>query len=195
MRRAVVFLLTVFCATVARADEPLIDAAARGDKVAAQKLIASGAAVDVRGADNATALIVAALSGAEDVARLLIAQGADVKARNAGGFTALHAAAYQGSVPVVALLLDSNAPRDDAENKAGVTPVFVAAEMNHPEVIELLVSRGADIGKPESHGYSAMTRAFWKGNKEVVSLLKTYGQTCQKDKLTQTEYAKCLDIK
>jgi ankyrin repeat protein len=95
----------------------------------------------------------------------------------------------------VALLLDNNAPRDDAENKAGVTPVFVAAEMNHPDVIELLVSRGADISKPESHGYSAMTRAFWRGNKEVVSLLKQYGQTCQQDKLTQTEYAQCLDIK
>ena len=69
MRSAVVFLLTVLCATIARADEPLIDAAARGDKVAAQQLIASGASVDARGADNATALIVAALSGEEDIAR------------------------------------------------------------------------------------------------------------------------------
>lgn len=195
MRSAVVFLLTVLCATIARADEPLIDAADRGDKVAAQQLIASGASVDARGADNATALIVAALSGEEDIAELLIAKGADVNARNAGGFTALHAAAYQGSLPVVTLLLDNNAPRDDAENKAGVTPVFVAAEMNHLDVIELLVSRGADISKAESHGYSALTRAFWKGNREVVSLLKQYGQTCQQDKLTQTEFAQCLKIK
>ena len=38
------------------------------------------------------------------------------------------------------------------------------------------------------------TRAFWKGHKGIVSLLKRHGLTCQQDKLTAVEYARCLII-
>ena len=197
MFRALLVLIFIVTPTLVAAGEPLFDAATTGDTVAIEHLLATGAMVDARTPDQATPLITAALHGQEAVAKLLLSKGADVMARNSGGFTALHAAAYSGSVPVATLLLDSGAVRDDNKNKAGVVPFFVAVEMNHPEVVELLIARGADVSQPEIHGYSAMTRAFWKGHKDMVRLLKRHGATCQQVKMLDTEayYQQCLEIK
>jgi ankyrin repeat protein len=181
--------------TLVAADEPLFDAARAGDTAAIGRLIDQGNPVDVRAADQATPLIAAALAGQAEAAKLLIDRGADVMARNSGGFTALHAAAYSGSLPVVTLLLDNKAVLEDAANKAGVTPVFVAAEMNHPEMVEFLIGKGADVSRPESHGYWASTRAFWKGHKNMVALLKRHGLGCQEKALSASEFAQCQTIK
>jgi ankyrin repeat protein len=195
MFRALLVLIFIVTPTLVAAGEPLFNAATTGDTVAIEHLLATGAMVDARAPDQATLLITAALHGQEAVAKLLLSKGADVMARNSGGFTALHAAAYSGSVPVAALLLDNKAVLEDSANKAGTTPLFVAAEMNHPEVVELLIARGSDVKRPEGHGYWAITRAFWKGHKDMVSLLKRHGLTCQQDKLSANEYAQCLAIK
>ncbi len=195
MFRALLVLIFIVTPTlVVAAGEPLFDAATTGDTVAIEHLLATGAIVDARAPDQATPLITAALHGQEAVAKLLLSKGADVMARNSGGFTALHAAAYSGSAPIAALLLDSGAARDDNKNKAGTPPVFVAAEMDHPEVVEFLIAQGADVSQPEVHGYTAMSRAFWKGHKDMMRLLKRHGLTCQQDKLTADWYAQCLAI-
>jgi uncharacterized protein len=196
MLRALFILITIMTPTLAAAGEPLFDAATAGDTVAIERLIASGTAVDIRATDQATPLIAAALGGQVDAVKLLLAKGADVMARNSGGFTPLHAAAYSGSVPVAVLLLDNKAARDDAANKAGVTPLFVAVEANHPAIVELMISRGSDVGRPEIHGYSPVTRAFWKGHKDMVRLLKRHGLTCQSSPpLDPGDVPKCLEIK
>ena len=194
MLRALIVLIFIFWPVVAAAAETLFDAAKAGDLAAVEQLLKSGAAVDVRNGDQTTPLIAAALSGQTEAAGLLLAKGADVMARNAGGFTALHAAAYSGSVSVAALLLDKGAAAEDAANKAGTTPLFVAAETNHPEFVEFMIARGADVAKPEGHGYSALTRAFWKGHKDMVRLLKRHGLSCQANKLSATELVQCLAI-
>lgn len=195
MLRALVVLIAVTWSAVIAAADPLFDAAKSGDLPAIARLLASGAAVNSRDRDQATPLIAAALVGQGEAAKLLLAKGADIQARNAGGFTALHAAAYAGSVPVATLLLDKGAARDDAENKAGVTAFFVAAEENHPEFVEFMISRGSDVAKTEGHGYSALTRAFWKGHKDMMRLLKRHGLACQADKLSASELVQCLAIK
>jgi uncharacterized protein len=195
MVRALLFVLAIAVPASAFAGGTLFDAVKSGDAAAVEQMLADGAAVDVRGPDNGTPLIAAALGGQTAVVELLLSKGADVTARNAGGFTPLHAAAYSGSVAVAKLLLDNKAVLEDAENKAGVTPMFVAAEMNHPEVVELLIAKGADAHRPEAHGYSAMTRAIFKRHWDMVSLLKRHGLKCQQDKLSIGEFAQCLVVK
>lgn len=195
MLRVLLILIALMVPTLAVAEESLYDAALKGDTAAIERLLAGGAAVDSLGPDKATPLTGAALGGQTEAAKLLLAKGADVMARNSGGFTALHAAAYAGSPPVAELLLDHKAVRDDAANKAGVTPLFVAAEMNRPEIVELMIARGADASRGEGHGYSPLTRAFWKGHKDMVRLLKRHGLTCQAPPLNPAELLKCLEIK
>jgi uncharacterized protein len=194
MLRALLVVIAVMMPVAALAGEPIFDAVAKGDVAAIEKLLTSGTAVDSRDQDQATPLIAAALGGQVEVAKLLISKGADVMARNSGGFTPLHAAAYGGSAEVAALLLDNKAARDDTANKAGAAPLFVAAETNHPAVVELMISRGSDVGRTEGHGYSPLTRAFWKGHKDMVRLLKRHGLTCQSPPLSSSDLAKCLEI-
>ena len=195
MLRALLLVIAMLMPVAAFAGEPIFDAAAKGDVAAIEKLLASGTAVDSRDRDQATPLIAAALGGQVEAAKLLLSKGADVMARNSGGFTALHAAAYGGSAEVAALLLDNKAARDDTANKAGVTPLFTAAEMNHPGIVALLIARGANPSQKESHGYLPTTRALWKGHVEMVRLLKRHGVMCQDGILTASQYQQCLAIK
>jgi ankyrin repeat protein len=194
MRVLLAFLLLGFAATTAAADETLFDSIAAGDKAAVEQALSNGANVDTRARDQATPLISAALANQPAIAELLLSKHADVMARNSGGFTPLHAAAYSGSLPIVKLLLEHGAALDDAANKAGVTPLMVAGEENHVEIADLLLARGADVCHPEIHGYMPVTRAFWKGNQDIVRLFKRHGGTCQADILGPVNFPKCVDI-
>jgi ankyrin repeat protein len=194
MRGLLALLVLAFAATPVAAGDVLFDAVAKGDKAAVEQALASGAAVDSRAPDQATLLIIAALDNQPAIAEFLIGKGADVMARNAGGFTALHAAAFSGSLPIAELLLAKGAVLEDADNKAGVTPMMVAGEENHLELAEFLIEKGADVNHAEAHGYMPITRAFWKGNTEIIRLFKRHGATCQADKLGETNAAKCNEI-
>jgi ankyrin repeat protein len=184
-----------FMATVAAAGNSLFEAVADGNVAAVEQLLVAGADVDSRERDQATPLIKAALEAQFDVAQLLITKGANVMARNSGGFTPLHAAAFSGSLPISKLLLHHGAALDDAANKAGVTPLMVAGEENHVALAAFLLSEGADVGHPEAHGYTPITRAIWKGNTDIVRLFKLHGARCPPaSRIGEKEYAKCMKI-
>ena len=57
--------------------------------------------------------------------------------------------------------------------------MLVAGEENHVELAEFLIAKGADVNHPEGHGYLPTTRAFWKGNTDILRLFKRHGATCQ----------------
>jgi uncharacterized protein len=194
MRALLALVILAFRVTTGAADE-LFDAVGAGDKAAVEQALAGGAAVDSRAQDKATPLINAALGDQLAIAELLLSKGADVMARNSGGFTPLHAAAYSGSLPIVRVLVDHGAVLDDAANKAGATPLMAAGEENHIAVAEFLLAKGADVGHAEVHGYLPITRAFWKGNMEIVLLFKRHGATCQSAKVMgEEDYMKCVGI-
>jgi ankyrin repeat protein len=117
-------------------------------------------------------------------------------ARNSGGFTALHAAAFSGSVPIAKLLLEKGGALEDAANKAGVSPLMIAGEENHIELAEFFITRGADVNHAEFHGYMPITRAFWKGNNDIIKLYKRHGATCQDANIlgSAPEVTRCMDI-
>lgn len=184
MLRVLAVMAVVVVSTGAVAGDPLFDAVKGGDTAGVERLLASGAGVDSRDRDQATPLIAAALSDQPAVAELLLSKGADVMARNAGGFTPLHAAAYSGSMRIAELLLAEGAVLEDAANKAGVTPLMVAVEENHVALLELLIARGADVSRPESHGYTPVTRAGFKGNVDIIRVLKRHGAACPPAEVT-----------
>ena len=194
MRGLLALLVLAFAATSAAAGDPLFDAVAAGDKPAVEQALADGADVDSRAPDQATPLIAAALGDQLAIAELLLSKSADVMARNSGGFTPLHAAAFSGSLPIAKLLLENGAVLEDSANKSGVTPLVVAGEENHVELAEYFIGKGADANHAEAHGYMPITRAFWKGNTEIVKLFKRHGATCQANVLGEVNAAKCEEI-
>jgi uncharacterized protein len=192
MIRVLVLLAVLLPPGLSVAGDPLFDAITSGDRVAVERELAKGADGNSRARDQETPLIAAALGSHVAIAELLLDKGADVMARNSGGFTALHAAAHSGSVPIAALLLDRGAVLDDAENKAGVTPLMIAGEKAYLSMVEFLIAKGADVSHAEIHGYLPITRALFKGNIDIVRLYKQHGATCQAD--TAGWYERCLEI-
>ena len=90
----------------------------------------------------------AALFGRQvDAALLLIARGADVTLARGGsgwkraGWTALHYAAGMGFSTLVQPLLDRGADPTRADEE-GKTPLDVAIEANHADIVDVLRSRG-----------------------------------------------------
>jgi uncharacterized protein len=158
---------------------PIHDAARQGDLNAVMTSLDQGVGVDALDATGETPLITAALAGQSQLVAALIKRGAKIGARNDRGLTALHAACYSGDMQSVQLLLQAGASVNDAENKFKVTPLIIAAEGDHPLVINYLIERGAVVEWKERGGYTALSRALFKKHRNAVEALLKSGAVCQ----------------
>ena len=141
-----------------------------------------------------TALVVACVASRPEAVALLIERGADVVARNNRGMTALHGASYSGCAECARQLLVAGASPSDAENRFKVTPLIVAAEENHPDILAMLLAAGADPEATERHGYTALTRAGFKARKETIAFLLARGGRCQPAKIAGGWSGECLKL-
>lgn len=192
MSRSAIAVVLILFASSAIAG-PLHDAARVGEIDRANALIDAGEDVDGLDEFGETPLIRSILDGQAAVAMLLLDRGAAVNARNRGGFTALHAAAYAGTSDVAEALIARGADIDDRENKAGVSPLSVAAEEGRADVARVLIDHGANLELAELNGYTPLTRAIWRGQREVIALLQGAGARCQPvEILEEPAYSDCL---
>src|SRR6185437_6893220 len=76
---------------------------------------------------------------------LLLKAGARANSANPDGETALHLVARAGNVEAAKLLLKAGAKIDARETFGEQTPLMWAAARRHPEMVELLASKGADV--------------------------------------------------
>jgi len=117
----------------------------KGDVVQAKKLLAGGADVKAMNAYGVNAMQLAADASNTELIRLLLKAGADPNSPNPDGETALHLVARAGNVEAAKLLLKAGAEVDARENFGGQTPLMWAAARRHPDMVELLAGRGADV--------------------------------------------------
>ena len=170
---------------------PLLHAAMSGDLDAVKALLAAGANINQAAADGMTPLIVATVKVNEAVALHLIERGADVNAAEAG-FTALHSAALTGQIAVTKALLargaDINARLEmplrmqatfvpynpDLQTgrlaQVGATPFMLAAKAANPEMVQLLVTSGADVKRAADSGTTAMMLAAGLGKRQATDM-------------------------
>ena len=92
-----------------------------------------------------------------------------VSSRNDSGQTPLHYAAH-GHKDVAELLLVDKA-EVDARDKAGYTPLYVAAQEGHKDVAELLLAYKADVNARANDGDTPLHMAVYKGHRDVAELL------------------------
>ena len=71
-----------------------------------------------------------------DVVRVLVEQGADINKAKNDGATPLYIASEKGHVDVVRVLVEHGA--DITKTWKNKTPLQIARQMNHPEIIHLL---------------------------------------------------------
>jgi ankyrin repeat protein len=155
------------------------DAARRGDLQAVTKLLEQGVALDAKDKTGETPLLSASLAGHTDMVAILVKRGASTASRNDRGLTPLHGAAYAGSLETVRLLVESGAAVNDADNVFKVTPLIVAAEEGHADVISFLAGHGADLEWTERAGYTALSRATFRDDSEAIDALLKAGAKCQ----------------
>jgi ankyrin repeat protein len=145
-------------------------------------LVAKGADLSHKDEHNVTVLIQAAHKGQTDVVVALVERQSemDVSAANDEGITALIAAASEGHAAIVSSLLAGTSAAVNTRDKDGTTAVMAAAVRGHKDVVEVLVSKGADVNAQNMDGHTALMFAY-NGRNQVASLLDKYSEYVTKD--------------
>jgi ankyrin repeat protein len=134
---AAAIILAVGLASAPVAAGPIHDAALTGDVAELKKLLASGVKVDARDERGNTPLHWAQT---EEIAKVLLKAGAKVYVRDEYGCTPLH---YAKTAEIAEVLLSAGAPVG-AWDKYGYSPLHEAAVSGRADVVEFLLSAGAN---------------------------------------------------
>ncbi|NWI68607.1 ANR17 protein, partial [Todus mexicanus] len=126
--------------------------------------------VEHRAKTGLTPLMEAASGGYAEVGRVLLDKGADVNAPPVPSSrdTALTIAADKGHYKFCELLIRAHI---DVRNKKGNTPLWLAANGGHLDVVQLLVQAGADVDAADNRKITPLMAAFRKGHVKVVRYL------------------------
>ena len=151
-------------------DNKLFKAVRGNDIKAADAAIKAGANINARlkagvlddSYENMTPLCLAAYDKNAEMVKFLISNGADLDAYDSIGFTPLIYAVYGYNKPVVTsivkdLLLAKANPNAPTPND--YTPLMKASEQDLPEVIDMLISFGADVNARNRYGFTPIDLA------------------------------------
>ncbi|RGP59491.1 ankyrin repeat domain-containing protein [Fusarium sporotrichioides] len=138
-------------------ENPLYEAASRGQNETVAILVEQGAVVDPD--DRYRIPLVAAASyGFTSTVKLLHSLGASIEAGHEWGQTALMEATYDGYEATVALLLKLGA-RTEEKDDHGRVPLWIATKNRHMNTVKLLLRRGQQ--KEENTLRRYWNRTYW----------------------------------
>lgn len=152
----------------------LMLAVCEGHEAIVRMLLAHGASVNARDAEDWTALMLAAVQNHASVLRLLLEAGADVHAVEDDQYTALMLAAQNGHELTVRYLIEYGANVDAVERDKW-TVLMMAADNGHDLVVQQLIDRGATVDAFSDDNYSALILASGEGYLMTVQLLLDSG--------------------
>ncbi len=123
---------------------PLHLAALYGRVDIATKLIKKGADVNANMKLNISPLLVATQFNQPQVIELLLNNKANIQHRDQEGFSALHFAAQNGNDIIARILISHGANIKMQDNTRKATPLQIATEGKHMNVVQLLKEQGAE---------------------------------------------------
>ena len=115
-------------------DAPLVD-----------RLLRAGAKAHQENRYGITPIALACESGSAAIVERLLKAGVSANATGPLGETALHTCAYAGNTAGVRVLIAAGASVDPGDNWRGQTPLMWAAAEGHPETMQVLIDKGADV--------------------------------------------------
>ncbi|XP_071098528.1 serine/threonine-protein phosphatase 6 regulatory ankyrin repeat subunit B-like [Haliotis cracherodii] len=125
--------------------------------------------INSKGAEGFTPTIISVLHGREDLLKLLVSKGADLTLSDDHNDNVLHLACRGGNRSIVEHLL----PLFDINSRGqhGRTAVMRAALYGKKDVVDLLVSKEADITLTDDYNNSVLQLACKGGNRSIVEHL------------------------
>lgn len=169
MRNTLIGLLFIVLAGWAHAGayDDILDAAEKNETAAVIDLLKRG--MDVNTADRAgtTLLMIAARNGNLDLLRTLLSNRASISRRNQFGDSALLLAALNARFDAARLLMEKGAE----VNPSGWTPLHYAVFGGNPEILGLLIARGAKLDARAPNGQTALMIAVKVGKLDLVKML------------------------
>ncbi|XP_053677249.1 serine/threonine-protein phosphatase 6 regulatory ankyrin repeat subunit B isoform X5 [Anopheles nili] len=167
---AVVDILTL------RKQTPLHLAAASGQMNVCKLLLELGANIDATDDVGQKPIHVAAQNNYSEVAKLFLQQHPNlVMATSKDGNTCAHIAAMQGSVKVIEELMkfDRNGVISTRNKLTDSTPLQLAAEGGHADVVKVLVRAGASCTDENKSGFTAVHLAAKNGHGQVLEVMRS----------------------
>ena len=157
---------------------PLMIAAQNGWQDTTEQLIAKGA--DVNAKDKArhpqTVVDYAVLSGQQNLVKLLLDKGANPPPPDEEGHTLLMTAAQHGWKTVAQELVAKGADVNAKHTtRRGQTVLDYAVLSSQPDIVRLLLDKGANPPSPDEQGRTLLMLAAQKGWRDVAETLITKG--------------------
>jgi len=141
-------------------------------------LLNRGADVSIRSRDSSTALIWAA-GNSKKYVELLLSKGADINVKAVDGRTALIESVFGILAEIITLevpevLIKAGASINDTivgGDVSGWTALMFATNNGRPDLVEFLISNGADVNHVAADGTTALMWVSRWGYKEIAELL------------------------
>jgi len=145
-----------------------------------------------------TILFTAANGNQSKLIEPMLSKGANINSTDKDGETPLSAAAQAGYLNAVKVLLDHGADANLADNR-GRTPLDYAIEFEHPDVADLLRSRGGAKGKGTIFDAAkscdvAKVKAFLEENPKMLDLQDNWGAAAGRTPLHYAIENGCADV-
>lgn len=154
----------------------LMRAAIYGDTTLARILVNNGNDVNKRGIEDVTALFYAIKSLNKEMVLWLVANGADVNSKDSYKSPPLSYAVVTGDIDMIKVLLPKTTDINEQDiDSMTVLMWAIYNEYDKPEVVQLLIDKGATFGQVDRFGNTALGWALKKGNTATVKLLKEAG--------------------
>jgi ankyrin repeat protein len=150
---------------------PLMRASSRGHLGVVQRLLQVVGAERLKDTDwnGSTVLHCAAEGGNAEVVQLLLSHGAQANDKDLSDKTPLMTAATKGHLGVVQQLLQVVGDQGlEARDKDGWTALHFAVDGGHEEVVNFLLSQGAQASSKDDKGVTPLITAATKGHLGVV---------------------------
>ncbi len=159
----------------------LMMASARRNMPLVRLLVEHGADVNalnrspIPGKAGRNALMVALYEADVDIAKVLMDAGSRTDIADGHGWKIVHHAARRGCIDCMQMLKERGFALDEAApGSRGETPMMVAAQFNHPELIRWLIEHGADPRARDRHGENVFGWARFFNQRAAMEVLKVY---------------------
>ena len=145
--------------------EQVFNKAREGDAAMLAALLSKGLPANLRNHKGDTLLMLASYHGHVEAVKVLLEHNADPEIRNDNGQSPIAGAAFKGD------LVEGGAQVEGASFD-GRTALMMAAMFNRGEIIDYLISKGADPKAKDANGITALDAARTMGATEAVAQLE-----------------------